>query len=103
MTSMHEIDSRLSRLEAMPVESDESARDALTELLATVGQINAVAPGPEEAFVGGLVERMKKWIERLIERLSEIVKQLADATSFSISVGTGVSVTVTFGPFEHAV
>lgn len=102
MTTAADIDSRLSRLEAMPLPNDESARDALTELLATVGQINAVAPGPDEAFDGGLADRMKKWIKRLLERLGEIVERLGEATSFSISIGTGVSVTVYFGPFAAA-
>ena len=47
-----------------------------------------------------VIEKLEDWIKRLVDKLTEIVKQLAKGTSFSISVGTGVSVTVNFAPIS---
>jgi hypothetical protein len=58
-------------------------------LLAAFAEIN-------QGATGDLVEKLKMWIERLVAKLTEIVKQLATGTSFSISVGPLVSVTVNF-------
>ena len=45
---------------------------------------------------GSILEKLEKWLDRLLNSLVKIVKKLSNATSFSISVGTGVSVTVDF-------
>jgi hypothetical protein len=99
------IESRFAEVVAMPVEDEATARDALTELLATVAQINEAAPAPTErlAVSGGLVERLKEWIDKLIDQLRKIVREIPYATSFSLTVGPPgmLSVTVTFGPFEQ--
>ena len=102
------IERNLDRLDAMRDDStDAEAQVALAELLATVAQINAAVPTFRSAAtptdtLGGeeLVDRLTTWIKRLADRLSVIVKSLDRATSFSITVGTSLSVTVTFGPFE---
>ena len=39
--------------------------------------------------------------QRLPDKLAEIVTNLAKGTSFSITVGTGVTVTVNFPPIGH--
>lgn len=105
-TAWRGIESRLGDLAAMPVVDEASAREALAELMSTVAQINATATaftahdvGEANVVVGNLAERLKDWIDRLIDKLTEIVAKIAKATSFTITVGTDVSVAVTFGPF----
>lgn len=92
--SWPEIESRLSNVVASPIVDEHSARSALGELLATLQQANEASPE-------GIVERLKDWIDKVIDTLTDIVRNIARATSFSLTVGTGVSVTVTFGPFEQ--
>jgi hypothetical protein len=53
----------------------------------------AVAP------VDAMLDRLRTWLDRLVAALTTIVAKLAGATSFSISVGSMVSVAVQFGPF----
>ncbi|MGH3255718.1 MAG: hypothetical protein ACRDOU_09985 [Streptosporangiaceae bacterium] len=59
--------------------------------------------GPAEAMVGAgapvddLLDRLEQWLDRLLGALPRIVDKLGGATSFSISVGTNVSLTVVFG------
>ena len=104
-TASDGIESRLGDLAAMPVVDEGSARAALSELMSTVAQINETASPVgsravgEDGLVGDLAERLKGWIDRLIDKLTEIVEKIAKATSFTITVGTGMSVSVTFGPF----
>jgi len=90
----------------MPVTSDAAARGALKHAMVTVGQINQVsAQARAQAMIGAggpvddLLARLSDWLDRLVAALIKIVKNVADATSFSVSVGTAVSVTVNFGPF----
>lgn len=45
---------------------------------------------------GGLIDKLEQWIERLKRQLTAIVRRIADAASFSISVGTSLSLTVHF-------
>ena len=48
--------------------------------------------------IGSVTEELDKWIKRLLDKLAEIVTNLAKGTSFSITVGTSVTVTVNFPP-----
>jgi hypothetical protein len=50
------------------------------------------------------VDRMAwmAWLDRLVSALKRIVENLSDATSFSISVDSNVSVTVDFGRLESS-
>lgn len=106
------VESRLNRLANMPVTDEESARGALAEVMATVDQINRrdasvhtrrdveSVLGLHDAMLDGIIEKLEKWIDQLVAKLTEIVKVLAGASSFSISIGTCLSVTVNFGPFD---
>lgn len=92
----------------MQVTGDKAARDALKHAMVTVGQINQVsAQGRAQAMVGSvtpiddLLTKVSEWVDRLVGELTRIVRNLAGATSFSVAVGSGVSVTVNFGPFGH--
>jgi hypothetical protein len=104
--NVREIGARFDALEEMPITDDQSARDALTHVMVTVSHINQVsAQARAQAMIGagvpanGIVEDLEKWIDRLVSALTQIVEKLARAVSFSISVGSTVSVTVDFGPF----
>lgn len=48
--------------------------------------------------VDDVIDKLEDWIKRLVAKLTEIAKQLK--ASFSISVGTSVSVTISCGPFS---
>jgi hypothetical protein len=98
------IDEHLGALHGMPVDSDQSARDALTQAMVTVRRINQLsAQAQAQAMVGAgapmdeILAKLREWFDRLITELTRIVGMLAQATSFSISMGTALSVTVNFG------
>ncbi|MHB1593280.1 MAG: hypothetical protein ACYCO9_01900 [Streptosporangiaceae bacterium] len=120
---MRLIDARLDELAGMPITDDQSARRALTHAMATVHGISRLpamaspapapaatslpaaaapaAPAPAAAAPADpLLGRLRAWIDRLVDALTKIVEKMAGATSFSILVGTGLSVSVNFGPFH---
>jgi hypothetical protein len=99
------IDEDLGALQDMLVDSDQSARDALTQAMVTVRRINQLsAQAQAQAMMGAgapmddILAKLREWFDRLVTELTRIVEKLAHATSFSISVGTALSVTVNFGP-----
>jgi len=100
------IEARLDALEGMPVSDDRSARDAFTHVMVTVTRINQLsAQARGQAMMGAgvpvddILDRLRVWLDRLVIALPRIVGKLAGARSFSVSVGTNVSVAVDFGPF----
>ncbi|MHB1596667.1 MAG: hypothetical protein ACYCU3_21135 [Streptosporangiaceae bacterium] len=114
---MRLIETRLDELAGMPINDDQSARQALTHAMATVhgiSQLSATmsadrvpettslpaAAAPVDPLLDPLLDRLKTWIDRLVVALTKIVEKMAGATSFSILVGTGLSVSVNFGPFH---
>lgn len=105
------IDSRLAEVENMRIDDEQSAHGALAHVLTTVNYINQATPQAPATMTGArtatfdddLLEKLRKWLDRLVQALTQIVAKLEKAASFSISAGTGVSVTVTFGPFGESV
>lgn len=109
------VQERFNRLEAMRIIDEQSAREALTYVLVTVSHMNQLSTQAEtlptvgagvqaEEILptGGILKSLEEWIDRLVDAMTSIVKKLTDAISFSITVGTNVSVTVNFGPFADA-
>ena len=99
------IEARLDAIEDMPVSDDRSARQALTHVLVTVSRISQLsAQARAQAMVGGgastddTFERLGTWLDRLVDVLTRIIAEVPEATSFSMSVGANVSVTVDFRP-----
>jgi nicotinic acid mononucleotide adenylyltransferase len=97
------IEARLDALDAMTVSDDQSAREAFTYVAATVSRINQLAARTQaQAMMGAgapvddVLEKLRQWLDRLLGALKRIVAKLAGATSFSVSIGTTVSVTVDF-------
>jgi hypothetical protein len=98
------IEDRLATLETMPVNDDESARVAFTHLTTTVGRVNHLSAqvqaqammGAAGAPVDAILARLSEWLDRIVVAMKTIVANLASATSFSVSVGSTVSLTVTF-------
>ncbi len=45
-----------------------------------------------------ILAKLREWVGRLVTEFTRIVGGLAQATSFSISMGAALSVTVNFGP-----
>jgi hypothetical protein len=101
------IERLLGELEAMHVGDDGSTSEVFAQVVAVISAINWLV-SQSDLFPStttpsdDVLERLKHWIDRLVQKLTEIVKELADGTSFSISVGTGVSVTVSFPPYKKA-
>jgi hypothetical protein len=99
------IQRRLEGLEGMPVNDDQSAREAFTHVMVTVCRINELsAKTRAQAMMGAgtpedeILEKLREWLDQLISALPRIVEKLAGATAFSISAGATVAVTVDFGP-----
>jgi hypothetical protein len=97
------INGSLAALEGMQIGDDRSAREAFTQVVATVGRIsflsaraNAQAMVGPGAPTGDILGQLGKWLDRLIGVMTRIVAELDGAASFSISVGTNVSVTLEF-------
>jgi len=51
--------------------------------------------GPRDLRTPDVGEKLRKWLERLIEMLHAVARR-SETASYSITVGTGVSVSVTF-------
>jgi hypothetical protein len=73
--------------------TQEQARTALADALVWVAEINAHAD--VSSLQGDALEKLRKWLERLLDKLREIVKDVNGA-SFSITSGTRLTLTVTF-------
>jgi hypothetical protein len=88
------------------IRSTTRAQDALGLVFTAVSEANQVlldqSGRSRDSYsgffgaTGGLPEKLKKWLAKLHETLKKIVHQIPDALSFSITVGTTISVTVSF-------
>jgi hypothetical protein len=100
---MQAIESRLDDLAGMSLSDGAYARDAFTYAMVTVTHINQfMAQARAQTLVGGgalgedLLSAFRTWLDHLVTALTEIVENLPNASSFSISVGGNVSVSVNF-------
>jgi hypothetical protein len=102
------VEHHLNRMDGVSIRDESSAYAALAQAMVAVGAINqGFSAQPEQMDrlttpVDGIIEKLEDWIKRLLNKLTEIVKSLAKGTSFSLSVGTGVSVTINFPPTGQA-
>jgi len=98
------VESHLTTMEGTEVDDQPSAHVALGHALAAVASINDPSgQGGSQSLAGpvaDLAELLQKWLKRLLDKLTEIVKALAHGTTFSLSVGTGVSVTINFSQMD---
>jgi hypothetical protein len=98
------VEQHLQLMADAPVEDEATAQQALAYALSAVGGMNqhlTVAQQPRAALAGpvdDIVKKLEDWIKRLVAKLTEIAKQLK--ASFSITVGTSISVTISCGPFD---
>jgi hypothetical protein len=107
---VHELVARhLDQMEQVDLADQASAHVALAHAMAAVGTMNqglvferAATPGSLRSPANGLIERLEEWIERLLDKLTQIVKALAKGSSFSLSVGTTISVAINFPPMVEA-
>jgi hypothetical protein len=87
-----------------PVEAER----ALPDILAAVAGANRILASNEPApitapqaetlagYTAGLVEKLRQWLQALYSRLRTIALALG-ALSYSVTVGTSISVTIGFG------
>jgi hypothetical protein len=98
------IEERLAVLASMPVNDDQSARVAFAHLNTTVSRVNHLSAqvqaqalmGAVGAPLDAILAKLSEWVNRFITALTTIVANLDKAASFSISVGSTISVTVVF-------
>jgi hypothetical protein len=76
---------------------DKPAWEATTldEALAWLAVVNDRLAVRDDALSADVIEKLQKWLARLLAKLRELARGL-NAPTFSITVGTTVSVTVTF-------
>lgn len=95
------VESHLSQTDSL-VAGDP--RQALSSTLAAVQGINQGLRSSDQDLLlqsaNRIIEKLEDWIKRLVDSLTKIVQTLGNGATFSISVGTSVSVTVHFGPFS---
>ena len=97
------VEQHLQMMTEMSVEDEASAQQALAYVLSAVGGMNqnlTAAQQPTATLsspVNDIVKKLEDWIKRLVTKLTEIATQLK--ASFSITVGTTISVTISCGPF----
>jgi hypothetical protein len=97
------IEDQLDTLQNMPVNDDPTARAAFAHTMTTVSRINQLsAQAHAQAMLGTggpadmVLASLKDWLNRLVNALTQIVAHFAKATSFSVSMGTTLSVSVSF-------
>ncbi|MHB8394699.1 MAG: hypothetical protein ACYDC5_09390 [Candidatus Dormibacteria bacterium] len=94
------VETHLTAMEGTQVVDQPSAHIALGHALAAVASINyPPGQGGSQSLAGpvaDVAELLQTWLKRLLDKLTEIVKTLAHGTTFSLSVGPGVSVTINF-------
>lgn len=81
--------------------SEPVAREALSMVLAAVASANEILQRPREGVLtseydGDLLKKLKEWIKKLYAAIRAIAEALP-AMTYSITAGTTISVTVTFG------
>ena len=97
------VNTQLAAMDAVTVNDQASAHRALAHVVTATALINQTLDGQttpvaEPNLAGGLPGRLEEWIGRLYDKLTEIVANLIAGTSFSITAGTGITVTITFPP-----
>jgi hypothetical protein len=75
--------------------TEDEAYEAVAEMLWWVADINSRWP-PDEPVSNDVLEKLRKWIKRLLEKLRELTASIK-AQSFSITGGPPIAVTITFG------
>jgi hypothetical protein len=97
------IEDQLDALQSMPINDEPTARAAYVHVMTTLSRINLLgAQAKAQAIMGSgdpvdaILGRLKNWLDRLVTAMTQIVANFAKATSFSVSMGTGLSVSVSF-------
>jgi len=91
--------------DASEVTSEDAAVVAFSQVLASVhsanGELAKSSKGSEidrdaDQNYSGLSERLREWLEKLHGTMKAIIHYLPHAASFSVTVGTTISVTMNF-------
>jgi hypothetical protein len=96
---MAEIDSHIEKLQAIDAESPTAPSEVLAAVTAfNADMLSGAMPGLRQGAVLGVPEKLKEWLDELVAKVREIVRELSDVASFSVTVGAplSVSVSITF-------
>lgn len=75
-----------------------SSTEEMARLAAAVTEINrSIEEGRTEGPSAGVIEKLEKWLKEIVERLQAIVERFPEVQTFSVSVGVGLAITLTFG------
>ena len=97
------LEQHLQMMTEISVEDEATAQQALAYALSAVGGMNQRLSATQQPTaslampVDDIVKKLENWIKRLVAKLTEIATKLK--ASFSITVGTTISVTISCGPF----
>jgi ethanolamine ammonia-lyase large subunit len=103
------IETHVKRMDDVIVSDVPTARQALAHATAAVAAINqGLIPPQSYESIGDLdpveeiVNKLEGWIRCILDKLGLIVEKLGEGVTFSLSVGTSISVTINF-PANQAV
>jgi hypothetical protein len=98
------VDGYVNDLQGIKAMDRKSAIQAFSQLAIAVNQINQTlaATGSDRSLspTSGLIEKLKEWVEKLVPKVEEIAKAFGETTSFSISIGVPISVTLNFPSYK---
>jgi hypothetical protein len=106
MTSSEQIEGHLASMEASDTSTDDGAHEALAHAMSAVTRINLHVGGEGKGLnlvrdiSDDVIERFDDWMRRLLAGVTKIAVQLR--ASFSVTVGTAISLTMNFGPFSDS-
>jgi hypothetical protein len=92
-------DARIDELDRIQVMDDTTAYEALRLAILAARDVGEAIYGTEEveATQAGIIEKLKKWVQKLREKLAEVARFLG-APGLTIAFGTPVAVGLAFDP-----
>ncbi|WP_276940021.1 hypothetical protein [Ferrimicrobium acidiphilum] len=99
------VEAHLECMERVDVTDNTTAHQALAHATAAVTTINQGLRHPRKydfirfrGPVEDIMDRLQGWVTRLLDKLDEIVAKLAKGSTFSLSVGSTIAITINFPP-----
>ena len=97
--ALTDVEYHIARLQAIDAVSQTAPIDVMLAVAALNADVlNEGVPGSRQGVAIGIPEKLKEWLETLVAKVRDIVNKLRDVVSFTITVGTPftVSVSITF-------
>jgi hypothetical protein len=98
-TPMTDIDAHIRSLDMIDAESPTAPSDVLAAVAAFNSDLTSNSSRAlQQGAALSIPDKLKEWLDKLVEKIREIVSKLSDVVSFSVTVASPftVSVTITF-------